>query len=51
MPFHMPLTVIMLEISFFRSGVHVYQALEYLGHWLKKKSLWSNAQEDTRRRQ
>ena len=37
MPFHMPLTVIMLEISFFKSGVHVYQALEYLGRWLKKK--------------
>ena len=36
MPFHMPLTVIMLEISFFKSGVHVYQALEYIGHWLKK---------------
>ena len=53
MPFHMPLTVIMLEISFFKSGVHVYQALEYLGRWLKKKkiSLWSNAQEDTMRRQ
>ena len=36
MPFHMPLTVIILEISFFKSGVHVYTALEYLGHWLKK---------------
>ena len=37
MPFHMSLTVIMLEISFFKSGVHVYPALEYLGRWLKKK--------------
>ena len=48
MPFHMPLTVIMLEIYFFKSGVHVYPAREYLGHWLKKKiSLWSKVQEDT----
>ena len=50
MTFHMALTVIMLEIScfFFKSGVHVYKAPKYLGHWLKKKfSLWSNSQEDT----
>ena len=40
MPFHMPLTVIMLEIYFFKSGVHVYPALEYLGHWLKKKNFF-----------
>ena len=24
------------KFPFFRSGVHVYQALEYIGHWLKK---------------
>lgn len=36
MPFYRPFTVIILEISFFKSGVQVYQALGYLGHWCKK---------------